>query len=98
MKAIDLLFWIIRESINGEFLNFVFVPKEGEKEYEQNEEWWMRGFGACPPYPIPEGKYVVFYCSEVDNTDITDGDGAYYAPDAMIETDDDTICLYKIND
>lgn len=97
MKAIDLLFWIIRESINGEYLNVIFVPKEGENYFEQNEEWWLRYFGACPPCPIPEGKYMFFYCSDVDNSCITDGNAAYYAPDIMIEIDDETICLYKIN-
>lgn len=63
MKAIDILEWIVKESINGEFINFVDVPEEGDYEWQQNEEWWVNMFGACPPCPQDVGKYLYYYAS-----------------------------------
>lgn len=97
MKAIDILFWVIRESVDGENLNFTFVPEIGSEVYDQNDEWWKRIFGGCPSHPIPSGEYIFFYGSKED-ADITDGNGAYHSPDAIIETDEDTIYFYKIDD
>lgn len=42
MKAIEILEWICKESIEGEFLNIVDVPETSW--WEQNEEWWMQMF------------------------------------------------------
>ncbi len=100
MKAKQVLEWIVEKSINGENLNFVYVPEEGQEEWEQNEEWWLYFFGAVPPGPVPVGRYLYFY-SDVYNE--IDYDGKYekvFAADAEIEVDPGncTIYLYRIED
>lgn len=100
MKAIQILEWIIKESIEGEFLNFVDVPEEGENEWQQNEEWWNAWCGGCPPYPIPSGRYLYYYQSAICDTIYFNGQ--YHKPDAQIEipTDNgfDYIYLYKVEE
>ena len=86
----NILAWIIEKSIDGEYLNIIDVPEEGKESWEQNEKWWRTMLGACPPKPIPEGRYLYFYDSNVD-----DYPGPY--PDAEIEDGEDTISLYKID-
>ena len=102
MKAIEILDWICRESIEGEFLNIVEVPEEGEHSWEQNEEWWTNMFGACPPHPIIAGKYLYYYRSSFYGEYITDNHGNITLPDAEIElpteSDFDYIYLYKLED
>lgn len=92
MKSIDILDWICRESIDGEFLNMVEVPEEGEHEWEQNEDWWINQFGNYPPYPIAAGKYLYRYGDTI----------CHQAPDAEIElaTMDgfEYIYLYQLED
>ena len=98
MKAIEILEWICRESIEGELLNIVDVPEEGESSWEQNEFWWTQMFGACPPHPVSAGKYLYFYESNMSRCDVYDSRGSYYEPDAMIESGSDYIHLYKLDD
>lgn len=89
MKANDILAWICKESINGEFLNFVEVPDEYDDYNPQTEEWWINEFGACPPCAIAKGKYMYFYASQVGE-DIIDEHGNYIEPDAQIEICNDS--------
>jgi len=100
MKAIQILEWIIKESIEGEFLNFVDVPEEGENEWQQNEEWWNAWCGSCPPRPIQSGRYLYYYQSAICDTIYFNGQ--YHEPDAQIEIPDengfDYIYLYKIEE
>jgi len=97
MKAIHVLEWVVKESIDGEFLNLVDVPEEGENEWQQNEEWWTVWCGGCPPCPIPSGRYLYYYQSAI--CDSIYFNGQYYEPDAQIEIPDengfDYIYLYK---
>lgn len=104
MKAKDILEWICRESINGDYLNVVDVPEEGENEWEQNEEWWYNHFGMCPPFPVVSGKYLYFYASQVF-PNVYDSNGCECDADAQIELPNednmwgyDYINLYKLED
>ena len=97
MKAIEVLDWIVKYSVNGEFLNVIDVPEEGEEEWKQNEEWWNNQMGACPPYPISAGRYLYFYSSQLA-PDVYDSRVAYVAPDMEIECGNDCINLYKVED
>ena len=101
MKAIQILEWVVKESIDGEFLNFVDVPEEGENEWQQNEEWWNVWCGNYPPHPIKCGHYLYYYQSAICDTIYLNGQ--YYGPDAQIEIPDDKsgfdyIYLYKVED
>ena len=102
MKTKDILEWICRYSINGEFLNIIEVPEEGENEWEQNEQWWINMFGFPPPCPVAAGRYLYFYATEV-NEDMKDIHGNIIEPDAKIEIlntgdmfDCDYVLLYKL--
>lgn len=104
MKAKVFLEWICRENIRGELMGMIDVPKEGDHEWEQNEDWWYDHFGMTPPAPIAEGEYLYFYVTQVD-CDVTTDDGVIVEPDAQIELCNmdnmygcDYINLYKIND
>lgn len=101
MKTKDILEWVVGESINGEFLNFVNVPEEGENEWEQNEEWWNNMFGACPPHSIPAGRYLYYYDSSYPYAIHYEGKSCFN-PDVQIEipVDDgfDYIYLYKVEE
>lgn len=98
MKATEILEWIVKESINGEFLNLVDVPEEGKEEWQQNEKWWNTWCGSCPPSPIPSGRYLYYYQSAICDTMWFNGQ--YHEPDAQIELpcEDgfDYIYLYKV--
>ena len=98
MKAIDLLNWIVRDSINGEFLGTIEVPCEEE----QTEEWWIDTFGGVPPHSISEGKYLYFYESQLPSAEVHDMRNAYVAPDTTIELPTDSgfeyIFLYMIEE
>lgn len=104
MKAIEVLDWIIRESIDGVILNIVTVPNEGVYSWEQNEGWWKDMFGACPPHPVEQGAYLYYYRSATNafHEYITDANGNIKNPDAEIElqplSDVDYIYLYKLED
>lgn len=94
MKAIHILKWICRESINGEDLNLVEVPDAGK----QTEGWWYDTMGGCPPHKILSGTYLYLYASSIPDG-IND-----ILPDAEIELcnagtmfDYDYIYLYKID-
>lgn len=101
MKAKDILKWVVDESINGEYLNTVIVPTEGEQPWEQNEQWWMDMFGAYPTGPIEDGEYLYLYSSDIPDGICTDAFG-YAEPDAEIELPlehgFDYIYLYKLED
>ena len=98
MKTKDILEWVCKESINGEFLDTIEVPDEGVEPWEQNEEWWLGHFGMCPPFPIPRGKYLYFYTSQVFQN-VCDSSGCECDADAQIELwGDDYINLYKLED
>lgn len=98
MKAKDLLKWIIDKSINGEFLNIIDVPEEGENEWQQNEEWWINQVGMYPPYPIEVGKYMYFYASQVLGVELEDPDAEIEICNADNMYDYDYIYLYKLED
>lgn len=89
MKANAILEWVVKESINAEFLGFIDIPEEGECEWEQNEEWWNNTIGGVPPSPVNEGRYLYLYESNVDDT--------LGVPDAEIELPDDVIHLYHVD-
>lgn len=100
MKAIQILQWAVKNSINFEHLNFLDVPSEDDLFSPQTEEWWFNMVGNCPPHPIVEGKYLMFYRSQYDEIDF---DGEYtqtFPADAEIEINagEDTIYLYLIED
>ena len=98
MKAIQILKWAVRESINFEFLNFVDVPDEHDKFMPQTEEWWQNFCGGCPPAPIAAGKYLYFYRDQYDEINY---DGEYervFEPNATVEVDGTEIYLYMIED
>ena len=102
MKAIQVLNWIIKQSISGEILNFVDVPAENDEFTPQTEEWWTEQFGFPPPTPIKEGKYLYYYMSS-EMEWITDEIG--FEPDATIELSNednmfgsDLIYLYRMED
>lgn len=101
MKARNILKWVVKESINGEFLGMVIVPNEGDEEWEQNEQWWIDMFGGVPAGPIEEGEYLYFYSSQIPDGIHTDAFG-YAEPDAQIELPQrhgwDYINLYKLED
>ena len=94
MKAIDILKWICENPIDGEVLHMIDIPEEGDNECDQNEEWWYSYFGMCPPSPVPAGKYLYFYTTQVDGPDAD--------PDAEIEIPErwgfSYIHFYKIDD
>ena len=97
-----ILNWICRESINGEFLNMIDVPKEGEYEWEQNEAWWLNNFGTLPPEAIPEGRYIYYYTSQIPD-EVEDIFGMTFYPDCVMELcnsgtacDYDYIYMYKL--
>lgn len=100
MKAKDILRWIINESIEGEYLNTIDVPNEGDESWEQNETWWLETFGGLPPMPIAAGKYLYYYYSTKSEAIHTKE--KTFEPDAQVELgiadDFDYIYLYKLED
>lgn len=101
MKTIEILEWIIKESINGEFLNIIDVPEEGEETFEQNEEWWLNTFGGVPPHPVKPGQYLYFYISSFRSgfgEDYMYPDFSIELPDASMTFGTDYINFYRIED
>ena len=102
MKASYLLECLIASNINCAHVGVINVPEEGEKEWEQNEGWWQEHFGNYPPCPISDGKYMYFCESDMEQCDLYDERGAYYAPDTTIEIPVehgfDYIYLFKIDE
>ncbi len=90
MNAKQVLDWIVKESINGEFLSFIDVPEEGDNEWEQNEDWWQKEMGGIPPSSVPSGRYLYFYEDIVDNT--------LEIADVVIESLGDYILLFRIDE
>ena len=96
----EVLDWVIRHSINGEFLNIIEVPKEGNECGGQNYEWWMQMFGALPDEPLAEGIYLYFYTSQI-NDNIDDNFGHVVEPDKSLRlfvNGYDWINFYKLED
>ena len=95
MKAITILEWIA-QNIAAEYLGIIDVPEEGDTEDIQNEEWWCTMFGNCPPSPMPSGKYLYYYESQISNII------NYEQPDTQIEIPTasgfDYINLYNIEE
>lgn len=86
MKYKEVLEWIVKQSINGEFLNFVEVPDEYDEFTPQTEEWWQNFCGACPPAPIAAGKYLYYYDDSIDSH-IENESGVCQFPDAEVEVE-----------
>ena len=99
MKAKEILEWICRESICGEYLNTIDITEEEC----QDEEYWINTFGMSPAAPIPAGRYLYYYLTNVCDRIIINGKD--FEPDAEIELPNednmwgcDYIYLYKIED
>lgn len=96
MKANDILKWIVYANVDGDKLYITDIPCEAL----QTEDWWYDHFGACPPAPIPEGRYLNYSYNEI-REEINHPSFGYISPDAEIEFYDkafDVIYLYKIDD
>lgn len=95
MKATKIIDWIA-EIFAEDYISILDVPEEGDGEEQQNEEWWVNEVGNYPPFPIPSGKYLYYYESQIDT--IID----HTQPDAQIEIPTasgfDYINLYKIEE
>lgn len=95
MKAIEILSVIIADyekrfpHLNN--CRFIDVPCDEL----QTEEWWLEELGACPPAPIPEGRYLM---ASVVGDDMAQAICSQLNPDVEIESGDDYINLYKIED
>ncbi len=100
MKAKQILEWIVKESVNGEFLNFLEVPDEGTEEWEQNEEWWISQLGATPPAAIQAGRYLYYYSDQLEMIDYDGQMQKCFTPDVIIESVSDNcyIFLYRMED
>lgn len=98
MKTIDVLKSIACCDYKENDLQIVYVPKEGENEWEQNEDWWMREIGAMPPSPIESGTYVYFNPNHVEFT-MYDKYYEVVEPDAEVElTYMEYLYFYKLED
>ena len=95
MKAKEILEWICRESINGEYLNTIEVPAPDDG---QDEEWWLGMFGGCPPQPIEGGCYLYFYLSSGFEPMEADPDAEIELMNTGTMFDYDYIYFYRIDD
>lgn len=101
MKAKEILKWICKESIEGEYLNIIDIPDENDEWNPQTEEWWTNQFGALPPAPVPAGEYLYYYRCDGGACDwITDEHGNNCQPDVEVEVVEtgDSIYLYRLED
>lgn len=100
MKAIQILNWIVKQSISGEILNFVDVPAKDDKFDPQDEEWWLNMFGYIPPAPIPEGKYLYYYSGSADEINFDGEFERVFEPDCTIccADDEELIYFYRMED
>ena len=98
MKAIEILDWIVRESIEGEDLLLIDVPSVDDEDMPQNDEWWYNMIGESPEEMIDAGIYLVLYPD--DARDFICTPTMEYVPDATIRINDgETIVyLYKVED
>lgn len=97
MKAIEILDWICKDSIEGETISTIYVPATDDEWRPQDKEWWVQMFGYAPSQPIPSGTYLYYYSGSHDEIRI---DGKMYKPDAIIhiEENEELIYLYKVED
>ena len=98
MKAIDLLEWVVSESISGEDLLILNIPQDAD------DEWFVNALGNKPDKKLTEGKYLLYYESSLGIEWIVTRFGKQ-EPDATIDagyTDAkecwDYIHLYKLED
>lgn len=98
MKAIDILDWIVRESIEGEDLLLIDVPSVDDEDVPQNDEWWNNMVGESPEKMVDAGRYLVLYPD--DARDFICTPTMEYVPDATIRINDgETIVyIYKVED
>ena len=96
MKASDFLRWGIKEGITLQHVGIIDVPDEYDEFTPQTEEWWRNAFSGCPPHPIAEGTYLYIYQSQIE--DAIELEGKIISPDAEVETYDDLISLYYLED
>ena len=96
MKAIEILEWIVRESIEGVDLLLIDVPSVDDEDVPQNDEWWYNMIGESPEEMIDAGRYLVLYPD--DARDFICTPTMEYVPDATIRINDgETIVyLYKV--
>ena len=95
MKAIEILTAIVADYCKRfpHLYNCRFI--EVPCNELQTEEWWFEELGACPPAPIPEGKYLL--AARVGE-DLAYAISSQLSPDVEIESGDDFINLYKIDE
>ena len=61
MKAIELLTWLVKESVNTEGMDIIQVDKDFDFE---------TFFGYQPDGEVPEGEYAYLYSDEVTDVDM----------------------------
>lgn len=61
MKAIDLLTWLVKESVNTEGMDIIQVDKDFDYE---------TFFGYLPDGDFPVGEYAYLYSDEVTDVDM----------------------------
>lgn len=97
MKAIDMLTWMVKHTINTELVSFVSIFEGFD---------FQSYFGYDPKDEVPDGKYVYIYGDVVDLSDIDALLVSTHYEPVRIETDEDdhknggktTIYLFKIED
>lgn len=95
MKAIEILDCIMYMGLNGADLTKIEVPSINDEYAPQNEEWWTNAIGFCPPHPIEEGSYLVYFscCGGLMTAE------KEYKEDLEIQDDEGCpIYLYKVED
>lgn len=93
MKAINVLEWIVNQSINGEYLNFVDIPQEGVHVGEQNNDWWMNMFGGIPNTRVEAGRYLYLFVTDMCSYDDACGFNPF-DPDFYIELSGDENSMF----
>jgi len=97
MKAIDMLTWMVNQTISTEAVSFVSICEDFDYE---------NYFGYAPKDDVPEGEYLYIYGDLVDQCDIDLLLASTKAEPVRIETDEDdrrnekklTIYLFKLED
>ncbi len=93
MKATEVLEWICREGINGEKL---FTTRIYDDTESKTDEFWTLTFGGVPSRPIPAGKYIYYYYSDISENIFFDG---FREPDGAIQlSGNDYIFFYRLDD
>lgn len=98
MKSREILAWAEKNSVNFEHIILLDVPSENDEFCPQNEEWWNNEVGGCPPAPIAEGIYLMYYRSQYDEIDYNGKYAATFPADAEIEVNAGEDTIYLIED